>query len=121
MFRYDIVERIDGATATLATFEAPLALAVVGAVLAALISTRLGVGEGASAASQRLVTGDFAGAMNMVPNLSPATLRSAYDTAFAQLFMLLSGVTLITAVVVFLALGRRGSVEDQALTTCEVA
>jgi predicted MFS family arabinose efflux permease len=98
-----------------------LALAVVGAVLAALISTRLGVGEGASAASQRLVTGDFAGAMNPVPNLSPATLRSAYDTAFAQLLMLLSGVTLITAVVVFLALGRRGSAEDQALTTCEVA
>lgn len=98
-----------------------LALAVVGAVLAGLIGKRLGFGDGVSAAAQRMVTGDFTTAAKLVPTLSPTILRSAYDAAFGQLLMLLSGVTLVTAVVLFLFLGRRDSADEQALATHEIA
>lgn len=91
-----------------------VALAVVVAVLSAFIAARLGEGQAASAAAQRLVTGDLAAAARLVPSMSPTGLRHAYDEAFQRLLLLLSGVTLSTAVVVFLFLGRRGAARLEA-------
>jgi MFS family permease len=90
-----------------------VALAVVTAVLSALVAARTGAGHAASAAAQRLVIGDLAAAVKLVPTLSPAALRHAYDEAFQRLLQMLAGVTLVTAAVVFLFLGRRDAAQSE--------
>lgn len=81
-----------------------IALAVVGAGLTALLAARLGHGQAGAAAAQRLVTGDLAQALVLLPGAARATLVQAYAQAFATLTQVLAGITLATAGVVFLFL-----------------
>jgi MFS family permease len=96
-----------------------VALAVVTAALSALTAARLG-GPHASAAAQRLVTGDLAGAASALPGFGRLHLVQAYEAAFGVLLLLLAAITLLAAVVVFVFLGR-GSVEAEADATPEPA
>ena len=87
-----------------------LALAVVGAVLATLVGQGLalaapGVAEGAvSQAAQSLATGGLAQAQALLPGLSAETVLQVYGMAFNHLLYGLAGVTVLTAVVVFVFL-----------------
>lgn len=83
-----------------------IALALVGAGLTALLAAQLGhaYGDAAGAAAQRLVTGDMAQALALLPGASRASLLQAYADAFSALTRVLAGVTLATAGVVFLFL-----------------
>lgn len=85
-----------------------VALAVVGAVLSMLVAARIsGAGLVAnSAAAQRLAGGDLRGALALVPGADAGVLTALYGEAFGQLLVLLAGITAITAVVVFVFLGR---------------
>ena len=80
-----------------------VALAVVSAVLSALTASHLP--NGSAAAAQRLATGDLAGAALALPNLGRTVLTQGYSAGFETL-LLLTGITVLTAVVVFLSLGR---------------
>lgn len=98
-----------------------VALALVSAVLSALTASRLADGGDAHAAgaAQRLVTGDLAGAASALPEAGRAALVQGYGAAFATLLLLLTAITALTAVVIFLALGRgagpdHAGVEDAA-------
>jgi MFS family permease len=92
-----------------------VALALVSALLSALTAAEIGRAGGPTAeAAQRLVTGDVAGAAIAAPGLSRAELVHGYGTAFGTLLVLLTAVTLLTAVVVFLFLGRGDTVEAAA-------
>jgi Major Facilitator Superfamily len=86
-----------------------VALAVVGAVLSLLIAARIdavGPGGPVSLASQLLAGGDLRGALTVMPGLLPETVVALYGAAFGRLLGLLAGITAITALVVFLMLGR---------------
>lgn len=84
-----------------------VALAVVSAVLSTMTARSLQVSPfEAARAAQHLVTGDFRGAMTAVPGLSAASLVQAYAGAFSTLLVILAGITMLTATVVFLFLGR---------------
>ncbi|MCX8279196.1 MFS transporter [Phyllobacterium sp. 0TCS1.6C] len=92
-----------------------LALALVSAVLSGLIAASLGTtaGERAGAVAQRLVTGDLPEATALVPSMGRAALLQGYSNGFSTLLWLLCGITAMTAVVVFLFLGRsHETVED---------
>ncbi|WP_119269391.1 MFS transporter [Taklimakanibacter deserti] len=84
-----------------------VALAVVNAVLSGLTATALAAPD-ASPAAQRLVTGDLAGAAALLPQLDHAALIHGYAGAFALLLVLLAAITLLTALVIFLFLGKSG-------------
>ena len=93
-----------------------LALAVVGAVLSALTvghlaGAGLGPSESRVAAAQRLVTGDLAAAQQLLPESGHDQLVAQYGLAFSSLLVVLTVVTLITAVVVFLFMGRKAGEE----------
>jgi MFS family permease len=86
-----------------------IALALVGAGLAALLGAQLGqlfpgAGPAAAQAAQRLATGDVAQALALLPGATRAELLHAYAQAFGTLTQVLAGVTLATAGVVFLFL-----------------
>lgn len=84
-----------------------LALAVVAAALVALISHRLGLpADAARAVAQRLASGDLPGASALWPALSPGVLAGVYQSAFSTLALMLAAITALTALVVFLFLGR---------------
>ncbi len=85
-----------------------VALAVVGAVLSILVAGRITAGGLAanSSAAQRLAAGDLRGALALLPGADAALLKAFYSEAFGQLLVLLAGITTITAVVVFVFLGR---------------
>ena len=83
-----------------------VALAIVSAVLSGLTSGHL-AGEHAREGAQKLVTGDIAGAAGALPQLARPVLIQAYGEAFATLLLLLAAITVVTAVVVFVFLGRR--------------
>lgn len=88
-----------------------VALAVVGAVLSMLVAARLaaaGMGGHSAAVAQRLAGGDLAGALALVPGGDAATLVARYGEALGGLLVLLAGITTLTAVVVFLFLGKDG-------------
>ncbi|VWC21420.1 MFS transporter [Burkholderia pseudomultivorans] len=99
-----------------------IALAVVGAVLAALAHAglRQAVGAGATTdatdatirAAARLATGDLAGAAAALPGVGHAALLASYAHAFDRLLIGLAVVTLLCAVVVFVFLGGRQQPED---------
>ena len=92
-----------------------VALAVVSAVLSAFIQGRLGAaGANAATIAQDLVTGNLADAAAAAPGLTRETLLQAYGDAFTALLWLLTAITLATALVVFVFLGRgeKGAVRD---------
>lgn len=91
-----------------------VALAVVTALLSAFTQVNLGSGVGAHAAdiAQRLVTGDVAAAGSIVPSMERAAILHAYSNAFGVLLWLLTAITIATAVVVFLYLGRRANAAE---------
>lgn len=84
-----------------------LVLALMTAALSALIANylRVDTGNWAGALAQRLVTGDLQGASLIAPTLDGDALLAGYDHAFSALLWILSGATMITAVIVFLFLG----------------
>jgi hypothetical protein len=94
-----------------------IALAIVGAVLAALAQAGLAHAAGAAGAADapdatlraaaRLATGDLAGAAAALPGVGRAALIASYTHAFDRLLMGLAVVTVLCAVVVFGFLGRR--------------
>jgi MFS family permease len=93
-----------------------LALAVVGAVLSALTvghlaGAGLGPSESRVAAAQRLVTGDLAAAQQLLPESGHDQLVAQYGLAFSSLLVVLTVITLVTAVVVFLFMGRKAGEE----------
>jgi len=109
-----------------------VALAVVSAVLSAFIQSNLGTSaaEHAATTAQRLVTGDLSGAAANAPAIGQAALIHGYSDAFSALLWLLTGITAITAIVVFSSLGRGSSSDtseaanqvpddDEALTASE--
>lgn len=85
-----------------------VALAVVGAVLSMLVAARISAAGLAanSPAAQRLAGGDLRGALALLPDVDATLLKALYGDAFGQLLVLLAGITAITAVVVFVFLGR---------------
>ncbi len=87
-----------------------VALAVVTAVLSALTSTNLATAahDQAGAIAQRLVTGDLQDAAALLPSMGPAALLQGYSDGFSALLWLLTAITALTALVVFLFLGRGG-------------
>ncbi|KVG67347.1 MFS transporter [Burkholderia pseudomultivorans] len=106
-----------------------IALAIVGAVLAALAHAGLrqalgaaGTNDAADAtirAAARLATGDLAGAAAALPGVGQAVLLASYAHAFDRLLIGLAVVTLLCAAIVFVFLGGRqpeddGSAEDVA-------
>jgi MFS family permease len=84
-----------------------VALAVVGAVLSMLVAGRLG-GVAAHgdiiAAAQRLAAGDVSMAMIAMPETERTMLVTLYSDAFSELLLLLTAITLLTALVVFVFL-----------------
>lgn len=93
-----------------------LALAVVSAVLAALTAGHLAAvvphaAVSAPLAAQRLVAGDAAGAWALLPAVPQAVLERASGAAFAELLWLLCGVTVLTAIAIFIFL--RGDAPDE--------
>ncbi|HEY0123082.1 MAG TPA: MFS transporter [Rhizobium sp.] len=95
-----------------------VALAVVSAVLSSFIRSNLGAtaGEHASAAAQRLVTGDLVEAASNVPTIGHAALIQGYSDAFSELLWLLTAITAVTAIVVFAFLGRPNAGESTTET-----
>lgn len=82
-----------------------IALAVVGAALAALLARELAAlspsMQHGSAVAQMLVTGNMQGALALMQGASAAELLKAYGLAFSSLLDVLAGVTLLTALGVF--------------------
>jgi sugar phosphate permease len=70
-----------------------VALAVVGAILSAITT-----------AAQRLAAGDITMAANAMPGMDRVALVPLYSQAFSDLLLLLTGITLLTAIVVFIFL-----------------
>ncbi|SFJ32055.1 Major Facilitator Superfamily protein [Bosea sp. OK403] len=86
-----------------------VALAVVSAVLSALTAGHLTAGgavANAGPAAQRLVTGDLAGATAALPQIGHVMLLQGYGAAFTTLLLVLCAITVVTAIVVFVFLGR---------------
>ncbi|WP_029356413.1 MFS transporter [Bosea sp. 117] len=95
-----------------------IALAAVGAVLSGLTARHLAGGGATNEAAQRLATGDLEGAASAMPEVGRAALIQGYSAAFATLLIVLSAITVVTAVVVFVFLRRRD--EDAAEARGEV-
>ncbi|MGB3820619.1 MFS transporter [Achromobacter pulmonis] len=88
-----------------------VALAVVGALLTALTARNLatalpGAASRATPAAQRLVAGDFDALAAILPGVGRAVLAQACAEAFATLLWILAAITVLTALVVFLFLGK---------------
>ncbi|WP_156383093.1 hypothetical protein [Rhizobium sp. Root483D2] len=84
-----------------------VALAVVGAILSMLIAGRLDANAPPAAiatAAQRLAAGDITMAANAMPGMDRVALVPLYSQAFSNLLLLLTGITLLTAIVVFIFL-----------------
>ncbi|GLS23129.1 MFS transporter [Labrys miyagiensis] len=94
-----------------------VALAVVSAVLSALTASDL-AGAHPREGAQKLVTGDVAGAASLLPDMTRAALVQAYGNGFSTLLMLLAGITVVTALVVFTFLGE-GRVEKEVAACVE--
>ncbi len=87
-----------------------IALALVTAGLTTLVARQLGHAGGAhspsalSQAAQRATTGDMAQVLALLPGLERAAVLQAYGAAFGMLLWVLAGVTVLTALVLFLIL-----------------
>ncbi|AIY40918.1 Permeases of the major facilitator superfamily [Collimonas arenae] len=89
-----------------------VALAIVAAILAALVHTRLrGLTPNPAAApqmaeaAQRLAMGDMPHALQLLPHASRALLMQSYGDAFHLLLYILAAITVLSAAVVFGFLG----------------
>ncbi len=91
-----------------------IALALVGAGLTALVARQLGHGATVSQAAQRVTTGDMSQALALLPGMDRAGVLQAYGAAFGTLLWVLAGVTVLTALVVFLFLRGEVQVEVQS-------
>jgi len=87
-----------------------VALAAVSAALSALTALHLGPGSEAGIAAQRLLTGDLDSASLALP-LGRAALVAGYGAAFGTLLLALTAITVVTALVVLLSLGRGQDLE----------
>lgn len=109
------IERAGMATGIFSTTRVAgegLALAIVSAVLGTLTAGQIaghvpGQEAHAATAAQRLIAGDFSSAAHLLPGVGRATLAQAASGAFSTLLMLLSAITVLTALVVFLFLGNK--------------
>lgn len=121
------VERAGLATVIFSTVRVAgegVALAIVSAALADLVSTSLGqlvplTPSVLQEAGQRLAVGDLAGAAAVSANQQAGLLREAYQTAFSTLCWWLAALTGFCAVAIFVLLPGRvvadvGEVEQQA-------
>lgn len=72
-----------------------------------LASAGLGQPGERVAAAQRLVTGDLAAAQVLLPTSGHDQLLAQYGLAFSSLLVVLTVITIVTAVVVFLFMGRK--------------
>ncbi|MGU7769518.1 MFS transporter [Burkholderia sp. MR1-5-21] len=91
-----------------------IALAIAGAVLAALAQAGLRAASAPGAtpdalagAAARLATGDLSGAQAVLPHAARAVLLATYSHAFDDLLIGLAVITLLCAAVVFVFLGGR--------------
>jgi len=107
-----------------------VALAIVTVILAGLTRDYLGTGQvgtgqvgiaqggtaqiGVGPAAQRLATGDLGGAAALLPAMTREQLAQAYTDGFNALLMLLTIVTVATALIVLLFLRRGAATEDPA-------
>jgi hypothetical protein len=57
-------------------------------------------------AAQRLVTGDLNGAGQALSGMGELELIRAYNSAFGLLLWFLTGITILTAIVIFTFMGR---------------
>ncbi|MDQ0589602.1 MFS family permease [Variovorax paradoxus] len=94
-----------------------IALALVGAGLTALVAWQLGrlpahPAATSQQAAQRVTTGDLSQALALSPGVDRAALLQAYGAAFGTLLCVLAGVTVLTALVVFVFL--RGETHAEA-------
>ena len=95
-----------------------VALAIVGAILSALLQTRLSrlavttADSSLSEVSQRLAMGDLAQAGRLVPELSQDLLIQAYAHGFHLLLYILAGITILSAGAVYGFLSQREQVDD---------
>lgn len=97
-----------------------VALAAVSAVLSGMTATHLAASGAVNAgkAAQQLVTGNLAAAEIATPEISRAALAQGYGDAFATLLLMLCAITVVTAIVVFVFLGR--GAEQASEPTAEV-
>ncbi|MBB3391416.1 sugar phosphate permease [Rhizobium sp. BK275] len=94
-----------------------VALAIVSAVLSALTRSFLGSSHEATTAAQRLVTGDLHGAAQALSGMGELELIHAYNNAFNLLLWLLTGITILTAIVIFTFMGRgTGEMAEESIT-----
>ncbi|GAA3093626.1 MFS transporter [Rhizobium viscosum] len=91
-----------------------VALAIVSAVLSALTQSYLGTSHEATVAAQRLVTGDLNGAGQALSGMGELELIHAYNSAFGLLLWFLTGITILTAIVIFTFMGRGTSEAEEA-------
>ncbi|GGE55092.1 MFS transporter [Agaricicola taiwanensis] len=98
-------------------------LAVVTAVLSAFTSANLGAvaGDHADAVAQRLVTGDLSEAAMLVPTVDKTALMHEFSDGFSTLLWLLSGITILTALIVFFFLGRSHETVEEIEEEAEFA
>ncbi|WP_205247140.1 MFS transporter [Enterobacter sp. Ap-1006] len=88
-----------------------IAMAIVSALLSSLMANNLH--QAVSASPQRLahvaqsvVTGDVATATTLLQGVTYKAIAASYDAAFSDLLLLLMGITLLVALVVFLFLDK---------------
>jgi len=67
-------------------------------------------------ASQRLVTGDMAGAMAVLNAKNSAAIISSYNAAFSNLLIILTVITVVVALIVFFFLDRSANDEPEQNT-----
>lgn len=94
-----------------------VAVAVVSALLSGLTARHLTdsatePSASVTEAAQRLVTGDLATAEANLPNTAHDLLISSYSAGFSTLLLILTGITVLTAAVVFLFLDG-GKTDDE--------
>jgi len=103
-----------------------VAVAVVMAILSALTARHLSSTvsslstSSVADAAQHLVTGDVAAAAALLPSTNHALLISGYSDAFSTLLLVLTGITLLAAAVVFLFLDR-GAEDDSDVVAAYTA
>ncbi len=84
-----------------------IALALVGSALAGLIHARLPADASSHAIAQLLSSGRLDEALLIHAGAAPQLLVQAYESAFSRLLQGLSAITMLTALVVLVFLGRR--------------
>ncbi|WFF42012.1 MFS transporter [Salinicola endophyticus] len=89
-----------------------VALAVVGAMLSTLIVVSMPDSEGVTTAANLLAVGNLEAARSALPDVDTAELVAHYGYAFSRLLWILAAITLTTAVVLLLTLGRGESGES---------